>query len=723
MDRQIVYPAQIPLDSDQLNAQRNAYVGLGQLAAMAYGWSTVAASGFACTPGAGLAVTVAPGSLLAPGVVDGTAYGTLAAVASALVRQYVSRDPATLTVPGAGATYTVYVTPATVDTDDTVLPFYNAANPSVTYAGSDNSGKTAPTVRQDAAQLGIGTSAPNGAYPLWIITVPAAATSITTDMIVQADGAPFYDTIPQLQADKQDALGFTPVQQGGGINQVAGKVFLGRDTTYPGLRYSYVNGGGNTVTGGYLLSTYGTELNAAYGQLGDLSQDSGDRLVYQSYDMNGSYYTAALLSDVTGEAAARAAADASLMAGFAGGISANGDKRLYGGHLDGGSGKVAISWDGGQADIAFASDVTAEAAARAAADATLVSGTNSMDTSAGDMQIFSLHYSGGMSRPAVGYGPNGASQTYAAVALYSDVTNETIRATNAEAGLVSGTFEMASGDSQGIGLHWSTALGAAMFAYGTVSASTVIQLASHSEVVAETTRATNVEATLVSGTSGVVAANGDKRGNALHLNGSSGNMSAVYDGGSGDLAWAADLTAEVTRATNVEASLISGTSGVVAANGDKRGDALHLNGSSGNMSAVYDGGSGDLAWAADLPTAGSLPDTDDYQNCRWTIINGVMTLSFVALGTGAGGSANNSVVFPKAFAAGTTPVVSPTIDREPGSSGEGVSRFVTLAGSDDPSSPVSNTGFQFQPTFTTGNGTNTSSKAYRLQVVAIGNAP
>ncbi|MBE7728859.1 hypothetical protein [Komagataeibacter sp. FXV3] len=200
MDRQIVYPAQIPLDSDQLNAQRNAYVGLGQLAAMAYGWATVAASGFACTPGSGLALVIAPGSLLAPGVVDASAYGTLAAVASQLVRQYASRDPVTLTVPGAGATYSVYVTPATVDTDDTVLPFYNAADPAVTYAGADNSGRTAPTVRQDVAQLSIGTTVPAGAYALWTVTVPAGATAITADMIAQADGAPFYETIPQLQA-------------------------------------------------------------------------------------------------------------------------------------------------------------------------------------------------------------------------------------------------------------------------------------------------------------------------------------------------------------------------------------------------------------------------------------------------------------------------------------------------------------------------------------------
>ncbi|WNM08196.1 hypothetical protein RI056_15060 [Komagataeibacter nataicola] len=207
MDRQIVYPAQIPLDSDLLNAQRNAFVGLGHLAGMAYGENTVSAGGFACTPGAGLTVTIAPGSLLAAGVVDTTAYGTLAASGSVLVRQYISRDPVTLTVPGAGGTYTVYATPATVDTDDTVLPFYNAADPSVTYAGADNSGKAAPTVRQDVAQLGIGAAVPDGAYPLWSVTAPAATTAIAADMIAQAEGAPFYETIPGLQASKISKAG------------------------------------------------------------------------------------------------------------------------------------------------------------------------------------------------------------------------------------------------------------------------------------------------------------------------------------------------------------------------------------------------------------------------------------------------------------------------------------------------------------------------------------
>lgn len=195
MDRQIQYPAQIPLVEDMLNAQRNAMVGIGHLAGATFGVNTVAASGFACAPGEGLALTIAPGALLAPGVVDASAYGTLAAVSSALARQFISRDPVTLAVPAAGATYIVHVSPQTVDTDDTVLPFYNAADPSVTYAGENNSGLSAPTVRRDEAVLGIGAVVPDGAYPLWQVAVPAGAMAITADMIAIASGAPFYPSL------------------------------------------------------------------------------------------------------------------------------------------------------------------------------------------------------------------------------------------------------------------------------------------------------------------------------------------------------------------------------------------------------------------------------------------------------------------------------------------------------------------------------------------------
>ncbi|WP_282813577.1 hypothetical protein, partial [Komagataeibacter intermedius] len=415
MDRQIVYPAQIPLDSDQLNAQRNAYVGLGQLAAMAYGWATVAASGFACTPGGGLALVVAPGSLLAPGVVDASAYGTLAAVSSALVRQYVSRDPVTLDVPGAGATYTVHVTPATVDADDTVLPFYNAADPSVTYAGADNSGKTAPTVRQDVAQVGIGTSVPAGAYPLWTVTVPAGATVMTAAMIAQASGAPFYDTIPQLQAAKQDALGYVPVQQGGGPNQTADKVNLGQDSTYQGLLRVAIDGADH----GTLLS--GTYLATITGTTGDLP---GMGLWFQAASQRPAF----TYQDATG-------------------LPKIIDLAMY-------------------ADVqTLQSNLSASQTAQANTNAELsadisqcVSGVYGVAASAGDMQGKGLYQAGESARPTFVYN-NGTADVYSALAYYADVT-----ALSADIGnCVSGVA--ASGDAQGLKLYQSAGSGRPHFFY------------------------------------------------------------------------------------------------------------------------------------------------------------------------------------------------------------------------------------------------------------------
>ncbi|MBE7619573.1 hypothetical protein GL297_08015 [Komagataeibacter sp. FXV2] len=88
------------------------------------------------------------------------------------------------------------------------------------------------------------------------------------------------------------------VTLGGGKYQVAGKVMLGRDTTFPGLRYSYIGADGETVEdGGYLVSSYGTLLSGST-QVGDLTIGPDGRLSYQSVKMAGSYSVTALLSDI-----------------------------------------------------------------------------------------------------------------------------------------------------------------------------------------------------------------------------------------------------------------------------------------------------------------------------------------------------------------------------------------------------------------------------------------
>ncbi|MCW4589005.1 hypothetical protein NO263_00065, partial [Gluconacetobacter entanii] len=72
----------------------------------------------------------------------------------------------------------------------------------------------------------------------------------------------------------------------------------GRDTTFPGLRYSYIGTDDETVEdGGYLVSSYGTLLSGST-QVGDLTIGPDGRLSYQSVKMAGSYSVTALLSDI-----------------------------------------------------------------------------------------------------------------------------------------------------------------------------------------------------------------------------------------------------------------------------------------------------------------------------------------------------------------------------------------------------------------------------------------
>ena len=64
MDRQIVYPGAIPLDTDLLHLQRHAMIAIGALAQAILGTNPVA-DGLACTPTvpASMQVVIGPGSL------------------------------------------------------------------------------------------------------------------------------------------------------------------------------------------------------------------------------------------------------------------------------------------------------------------------------------------------------------------------------------------------------------------------------------------------------------------------------------------------------------------------------------------------------------------------------------------------------------------------------------------------------------------------------------
>ncbi|NVN02235.1 MULTISPECIES: hypothetical protein [Asaia] len=200
MDRKIIYPGQIPLVEDQLQDARFAQIAVGRLAGALYGEGGTGASGFACAPGGEMTVTVSPGEIIQAGVIDASAFGVLSASASALPRQYILTDPVNITIPGAGATYIIYGTLSTADTANAVLPYFNSANPSQTFAGSGNGGANQPTVRSDYVTIGVASSLPSGSIPLWAVAVPSGATSITAAMISAASGAPLYPSLRSLAA-------------------------------------------------------------------------------------------------------------------------------------------------------------------------------------------------------------------------------------------------------------------------------------------------------------------------------------------------------------------------------------------------------------------------------------------------------------------------------------------------------------------------------------------
>jgi len=209
MDRQIVYPGAIPLETDLLNTNKYNMIGLSKLAAALLGTSTFL-NGLACTPNspADLTVKIAPGEIYSLQNIDGTAYSSLAAdTTHTILKQGISLDQLTLSCPapvtvGQSINYLIQATYQDVDSGATVLPYYNASNPSLAYSGPNNSGTAQNTVRKGvctvSAKAGVAattgsqtTPAPDAGYVgALVVTVAYGQTQITAPNITAYAGAP-----------------------------------------------------------------------------------------------------------------------------------------------------------------------------------------------------------------------------------------------------------------------------------------------------------------------------------------------------------------------------------------------------------------------------------------------------------------------------------------------------------------------------------------------------
>ena len=209
MDRIMVYPGGIPLDTDILATNRNVMIALGYLAQMVLGSNPVV-DGLICSPTvpASMAVSVSPGSIAQLSVVDAAPYGSMPAdTAEALVKMGINLSAAAFTVqapvvPGQSTNCLIEATLQETDVSPVTLPYYNAANPAQPFTGPSNSGLPQATRRAQQVQLQLkagtpattGTqvtpSADTGWVPLYVITVAYGQTTVDTTSISPAFNSP-----------------------------------------------------------------------------------------------------------------------------------------------------------------------------------------------------------------------------------------------------------------------------------------------------------------------------------------------------------------------------------------------------------------------------------------------------------------------------------------------------------------------------------------------------
>jgi hypothetical protein len=287
VDRQIVYPGGIPLDTDILNIERNVMVALGYLAQAVLGTGTVV-DGLACAPTlpASMNVTVGPGSITQYGAVDTLPFGSLPAEptepllrigVNLLAAQFTLAAP---TVSGDAINYLIEATLLEVDATPVVLPYYNSSNPSQPYSGPNGTGTPQNTQRLQQVQLQVKAGAPGGAgtqqtpavdagwVGLYVITVPAGASSVVAANIATVPEAPFITTkLPQQTPGTHNLAVFTPVSQGNwtvpaGISSVKLRIWGGGGAGGAGVSGGAAGGGGGG--GGYSEGFYPVTPGQSY---------------------------------------------------------------------------------------------------------------------------------------------------------------------------------------------------------------------------------------------------------------------------------------------------------------------------------------------------------------------------------------------------------------------------------------------------------------------------
>ncbi len=348
MDRSLVYPGAIPLDTDLLVSNRNVMVALGALVGATLGTGQVV-DGLAVLPTvpASLGVTVSAGSITQMSVVDAVAYGSLGADTAPLMKMGINTQPVSfaLAAPAVAGQSVLYLVQAVFgESDDAavVLPYFNAANPAVPYLGPDNSGSGQVTRRRQSVQLQVkmGAAATTGAQvapPVdagWVglatILVSAGQGSVGAGHITAlAQGAPLAFKLPGLRPGFAALAGFTASGSftvPGGVTRAKVTVIGGGGA---GGTHAAAPGGGGGAGGQAIKVVTGlvpgqvVGVTVGSGGVASVSPGNGGNGGTSSF---GAYVSA------TGGLGGVGGSAAGACAGAAGGIGVGGDVNFPGGY-------------------------------------------------------------------------------------------------------------------------------------------------------------------------------------------------------------------------------------------------------------------------------------------------------------------------------------------------------------------------------------------------------
>jgi hypothetical protein len=367
MDRQIVYPASIPLDTDILGLQRNAMVAMGYLAQMVLG-NSVIADGLSCTPTspASLSINIGPGSITQFGVVDTSAFGSLPALPTdPLLRLGINltSQSFTLSAPSASGQAINYLIEASLleaDATPVVLPYYNASNPAQPYSGPGNNGAAQLTQRLQSVQLQVkpGAAAAAGTQVtpavdagwagLYAVTVSAGQTAITSANIAILSSAPFLTwKLPQLSPGTHNLAVFNPATQGewlvpAGVSAVKLRIWGGGGAGGNGEGGAGGGGAGGGYSEGFYAVAPGQSILVTVGNGGAGGNSTGGASSFGS-----------IAAAQGGAAGANGAAGI----GGAGGAEGGTASGIYGvaGMAGGGAANLAGEWLSGAGGSAFGS--------------------------------------------------------------------------------------------------------------------------------------------------------------------------------------------------------------------------------------------------------------------------------------------------------------------------------------------------------------------------------